>query len=146
MEIGTVQLEQFLSLAIEAAKNGEWALTVVACLVLAVFLVRKFLGPKFPFLTTGTGGAVVNIALAALAGLATSMVGGVPFTWGLLAATIFSVMAAGGFSLGKALLASLPAFQAVSPDAEAKAKEAGDAAVKKAAALKSAEDIINGPK
>lgn len=106
-QLDPANLEAFVGLIVKAAASGHWAAVAILALIAVVFFVRKFLGPKFPVLQTGAGGAALNIAASILAGLALKVLGGVPFTWALVGAVTLASLSAGWFSLANALLPSL---------------------------------------
>jgi hypothetical protein len=98
-------LEAFAKLAFEAAKTGNAWMLVSLGLILAVYLVRKFLGPKVPFLQTQAGGAILNLVMAFAGAIASALIAGQSMN-PLLAVAAFKVAftAAGGFTLVKHLL------------------------------------------
>ncbi len=140
----------FVQLLVNAAMSGRWPLLVALALVGIVWLLRKLVAPKVPFFATGEGGAVMNLATSFTLALATALLPGAAFTWSLLwVALQASLVASGGWSLLKYLLPLIPGLSGLMArgDAtaiEADAKAAGDVAAK-AAAIKTATDIINKP-
>lgn len=139
-QLDPANLEVFVGLLAKAFSNGQYALTAVLGLIAAVFGVRKFLGPKYPALQTGRGGAVLTIAASALSGIALKILSGVPFSWALVATVAIGSVAAGWFSLSNSLFkrADAPAIIAATE------KQALAAAV--GAKSPTVQDIANGPK
>ena len=56
---------------VSAAQAKNWLLLVPVVVILAIYLVRKFLGPKIPFLQTDRGGAL----MALIGAVATAVIG-----------------------------------------------------------------------
>ncbi len=64
MDPATINPDDALSLVkaiIDAAGAKNWLLLVPVACLLVVFLVRKFVGPKVPWLQTDRGGALLNL-------------------------------------------------------------------------------------
>jgi hypothetical protein len=144
METGLTpdNLETFLPFVLKAMQSGQWAVVAAVALITGVWAVRKYVGPKYPFLATGTGGLVLNLLGSFGSGLLTAATG-VPFTWALVWSVVVSVLGTYGWSL----LKLLPVFSRGSADdAEAKAKAAGLAAANVIVAKQpSSDQIANGP-
>jgi hypothetical protein len=137
-------LEAFLGLIVAAIKGGQWPLVGILTLILGVWAVRKFLGPKYPALQTGAAGAALNILAGFLTAVGVSLIGGIPFTWALAGSALLSSVAAGWFSLASAFLPD--AFKRGDPAAiTAKAEKLALAAAAKAPPAPSSTDIANGP-
>ena len=139
-------LQAFAELALAAAKSGNVAMLLSLALVLVVWAIRKFLGPKIPFLNTQLGGALVTLVGAFGAALATTLAGGGVFSWAIaLGALKVAFTAAGGWTLIKHLTT---AFKPVDPVAIKNAAEAeGAKAVEVAIAdgkVVSIEEAIRG--
>lgn len=101
-------VEAFLKLILDAALAGNWAFVGAALLVAAVFLVRKYVAPKVPFLASDLGGGLLVILGSAAGAVAAALQSGGGFTWALaIAALKVSFMAAGGYSLLKKALVPL---------------------------------------
>jgi hypothetical protein len=136
-------LEAFLGLIVAAIKGGQWPLVAILTLILGVWAVRKFLGPKYPALQTGAAGAALNILAGFLTAVGVSLIGGIPFTWALAGSALLSSIAAGWFSLASAFFPD--AFKRGDPAAiVTKAEKAGLAAAVVAKPPRST-DIANGP-
>ncbi len=134
-------LEAFLGLVVAAIKGGQWPLVAVLVLILGVWAIRKFLGPKYPALQTGAAGASLNILAGFLTAVGVSLIGGIPFTWALAGSALLSSVAAGWFSLASAFFPNL--FSRGDASAEiAKAEKLAAAVVAKPP---SSTDIANGP-
>lgn len=137
----------------DAITGGHYAYAAAAGLVLVVALVKRYLGPKVPWLHSDVGGSLLTLTGAFGGAMATSLAGGGPVTWSLAKSAIaVGVTAAGGYALIKKLIIeplikplraklppwAQPIFSVVlwifdKPDAaaqvEASASAAGDAAV-----------------
>lgn len=124
-------LEAFAKLALDAARSGNAWMLISLALILAVYLVRKFLGPKVPFLRTQGGGAILNLVMAFAGALASTLLAGQTMS-PLLALAAFKVAftAAGGWTLVKHLLSLVRVDpEAIKAAAEAEGVKAKDAAV-----------------
>lgn len=141
-------LEAFAKLAFESAKTGNAWMLVSLSLIGSVALVRKFLGPKIPFLQTQAGGAILNLVMAMGGATATALMSGQPMS-PELALTAFKVAfsAAGGFTLVKHLLTLFKGRDPVQikADAAAEGVKAGEAANANGEIL-SVRDVIEGKK
>lgn len=123
-------LEVFAKLALDAARSGNAWMLISLALILAVYLVRKFLGPKVPFLQTQGGGALLNLVMAFAGALASTLLAGQTMS-PLLALAAFKVAfaAAGGWTLVKHLLSLIRVDPvAIKAEAEAAGVKAGEAA------------------
>lgn len=136
-------IETFAKLAVDAAQQGNSGMLLSLALVGVIWGVRKFLGPKVPFLQTQAGGALLTLGTAFGGGLASSLASGQKISGPIaLGALKVAFTAAGGWTLIKHLLS---AFQ---PDAKAiklEAVKAGEQAGKDAKIL-SITDIVDGDK
>lgn len=145
MDLSTVSpdnIEQFVNLVFDAIKGGNWWLLVALGLVLVVWLVRKLLGPKVPWLQTQAGGAILNLVISFGGALATVLVTGQPMGWLVaLGALKVAFTAAGGWTLVKHLLTLLGGADAAAIKADA--EKAGEAAAAKAPVL-SITDAVKG--
>lgn len=139
MEPTPDNLEVFAGLVTKAIQNGQWAVVVALGIVAAVWAVRKFLGPKYPALATGRGGAILNMAASFGSGLAVAAAGA-PFSWAMVLSLALSLFTAGGWSLVSSLLFGRGDAKA----AEAEAEKKGLAAAVDAKSP-TAEDVANGP-
>lgn len=97
MDPATLNPDDALSLIkaiIDAASAKNWLLlTPVACL-LVVFVVRKFVGPKVPWLQTDRGGALLNLLSAiAAAVISAAVVPGPKTVVGVVIAALTVLMA-----------------------------------------------------
>jgi hypothetical protein len=135
-------LQGLAELAIGAAKTGNWALLLSLALGIVVFLVRKFVGPKVPFLQTQLGGALLTLVGSFGAAITETLAKGTGFGWETaLAALKVAFTAAGGWTLIKHLLT---AFKPVDPVAiKNEAVAAGVKAVGEAKVI-SLEEAIQG--
>jgi hypothetical protein len=117
---------------LDAVMSGQWVLAAALALVLAVALLRRFGGSRWPVLSNpkvaplltilGAFGGMLATAILAGASVSTAM------AWTALKAAFF---ASGGYHLAKLYLGDLPWIGALFQSkkrAEA-AKQAGDAAV-----------------
>ena len=141
-------LEAFAKLAFEAAKTGNAWMVISLALIAAVFLVRKFLGPKVPFLQTQAGGAILNLVLAFAGAVASALMAGQSMNPVLaLAAFKVAFTAAGGFTLVKHLLTLFKGKnpEQIKAEAAAEGVKAGEAAVAKGEIL-SVKDVLEGKK
>ncbi len=134
-------LEVFSGLVVKAVQGGHWAALVALCIVAAVWGIRKYLGPKFPALATGRGGAILNLVGSFGSGLVVAATGA-PFSWAMVLSLALSLFTAGGWSL----ISSLIFGRGDAADSEAKAKAAGLAAANAVAGKPPTSDsIANGP-
>ncbi len=144
METGLTpdNLETFLPFVVKAIQSGQWAVVAAVALIAGVWAVRKFLGPKHPFLATGTGGLVLNLVGSFGSGLLTAATG-VPFSWAIVWSVLVSILSTYGWSL----LKLLPVFSRGSAAEEI--KKADKAAALAAANAKplppTSDQIANGP-
>jgi hypothetical protein len=77
MDPATLNPDDALSLIkaiIDAAGAKNWLLLVPVACLLAVFLIRKFVGPKVPWLQTDRGGALLNLLSAIAAAVISAAV------------------------------------------------------------------------
>lgn len=129
---------------LQAIMGGQYALAAALALVLAVALLRRYGVGRWPALGTAAAGSILVLVGGFGAALATSLLAGSALSGGLAYSALkLSVLAAGGFSIAKPLLAWLqgkapawasPAFKLVSwifdkPSKVERAEAAGDAAV-----------------
>jgi hypothetical protein len=145
-------LEVFLKLILDSAAGGQWAMLGALLLVGGVFLARKTLAPKVPFLATPEGGSLLNL-LGSFGSALVLALTGTPFSWALVWAVLLSVLSTGGRAFVKNLLwpmlLRIPALANLfgrgdAAEATAKAQKAGLAAAVVAKAPK-ADDVANGP-
>jgi membrane-bound metal-dependent hydrolase YbcI (DUF457 family) len=136
-------LEAFLGLIVAAIKGGQWPLVAVLTLILGVWAVRKFLGPKYPALLTGAAGASLNILAGFLTAVGVSLIGGIPFTWALAGSALLSSVAAGWFSLASAFFPG--AFSRGNAAASISEAEKRGLAAAVAATPPTSDSIANGP-
>jgi hypothetical protein len=133
-------LDAFVKAALDAVNSKNYPLLAALGVVLAVWILRKYGGEKFPVLRTDRGGASLALLTSAAGAVVTALLSGTPFTWPLAGkALVTAFLAVGGFSLVKKL---------VTGDAD-KAKADAKAAGEKAAAVApvpSPMDIVNGGK
>lgn len=122
--------ELFAKLLMEAAKSKNGFMLLALALILAVFLTRKFLASRVPFLGTKAGGALLVFVQAFAGAVATALTAGEPMSWPLaLMALKVALTGAGGWTLLKdvfSLLKSKTADDAKAAATEAGAKAAGD--------------------
>ncbi len=120
-------LEVFAKLAWQAVQTGNAWLILSFALVLVVWGVRKFLGPKVPFLQTQAGGAILTL-VGSFAGAAGSALMAGQAMSPVLALAAFKVAfaASGGWTLVKHLLTLIKSADAakIKAEAEAAGKEA----------------------
>lgn len=120
-------IEAFAKLAWQAVQSGNAWLILSFALVLAVYLVRKFLGTKVPFLQTQAGGAILTL-VGSFAGAAGSALMAGQTMSPVLALAAFKVAfaASGGWTLVKHLLTLIKSADAakIKAEAEAAGKEA----------------------
>lgn len=127
----------------DAFVDGQPMLAAALALVLAVALARKYLAPRWKFLATDAGGALLVLLGAMGSAFAAALAGGaslsLALTWQALGV---AVTAAGGYTLIKRLIinplqgkgpawlrAALRVLTWIFDDRSAKAAEAGDKAV-----------------
>lgn len=93
-----------------AVMGGQWALVAALALVATVFVLRKYVSPKVPFLASDAGGVLLAFVGSAAGGMATAFAAGQPFTWALLLKVVqVAFLAMGGFAALKKFLAPLAA-------------------------------------
>lgn len=131
MDPASINPDDALSLIkaiIEAAGAKNWLLlTPVACL-LVVFIIRKFVGPKVPWLQTDRGGALLNLISAiGAAVISAAIVPGPKTVLGVLVTVVTVLMA------NQMLFAYLNKFLSASGADAVKAIDAKVAAVTTAA-------------
>jgi hypothetical protein len=136
-------LEAFLGLIVAAIKGGQWPLLSILTLILGVWAIRKYLGPKHPALLTGAAGASLNILAGFLTAVGVSLIGGIPFTWALAGSALLSSVAAGWFSLASALLPGT--FKRGDAPASITAAEKAGLAAAVTAKPPTSDSIANGP-
>lgn len=81
-------VEQILA----AAQAKNWLLLVPVACLLAVYLVRRFLGPKVPWLQTDRGGALLNLLSAVFAAVVSAALVPGPHTVVSVIGTIVTVL------------------------------------------------------
>lgn len=115
-------LSAFAGIAVDAAKQGNSAMLISLAVVVAVWLVRKYLGPKIPFLQTKRGGAILGLLTSLSGGVASTLASGKGWSWDILvSAAKIAFTAAGGWMTMKHLI-----FDDVDPGAiKTDAKQAG---------------------
>jgi hypothetical protein len=132
-----------------AFSGGHYAYCGALGMILGVALVKRYLGPKVPWLHSDAGGSTLALLGATATALSAGLASGGPVTWGLIkGAGMVGIGAAGGYAmlknlviepLLKPLAAKAPAWaQPIfamifwvfdRPDPIATAVKAGDAAV-----------------
>jgi hypothetical protein len=119
--------EAFARLVLDAVASGNGMLLVALALVGLTALARRFAGAKVPFLNTDVGGTLLAFALGFFGAVATALAAGEALSVDLLLSALkVTVAAIGGYNALKKL--AVPALM------QAKAKAAGDVAVKSAPA------------
>jgi hypothetical protein len=90
----------------EAVLHGQWYLAAALALVLVVALVRRYAGPRVPFLHSDAGGALLALVGSYGGAVATALAaGGAVFSAHLAwVALTVAIAAAGGYSLIKKLI------------------------------------------
>lgn len=107
----------------DAVMGGNFALVAALALVLIVFVLRKFVGPKVPFLASDAGGVVLAFLSAFGGALATAFGAHAAFSLALLfKAAQVAFLAMGGYAALKKLLG--PALDALLQKLGLKAKAA----------------------
>lgn len=105
LAVSPENLGEFVALVLQAAQGGQWPMVAALALVAVVWAARKWGAPQVPFLGTPEGGAILNIATGFAGAFLTALMGGTPFTWGLLWASLqVSLLAAGGWAMLKSLV------------------------------------------
>lgn len=95
----------FISATLDAAKSGQWRILAGFLLVGLVWAARKWGSGVAPWLKTDRGGAALVLALALLGGVATTLLSGQAFAWGLLVNSLsMAFTAAGGYAVLKKIL------------------------------------------
>lgn len=95
----------FVSSVLNAAKAGQWRLLAGFLLVGLVWAARKWGSGAVPWLKTDRGGAALVLVLALLGGIATTLLSGQAFAWGLLVNSLsMAFTAAGGYAVLKKIL------------------------------------------
>jgi hypothetical protein len=108
-------LEALARLALTAVNDGNWPLVLALALVAAVWLVRKTVAPKVPFLASDVGGGLLALAGGVTGAVASALLGGGVLSAPLLLAGLkVGFMAAGGWSTLKRLAVwALPKLKAL---------------------------------
>lgn len=137
-----IGLEALAKLLMQAAQDKNGFMLLAIALVGAVYLTRKFLAKKIPFLQSQAGGSILVFVNAFAGMLITSLASGQPMS-GAMALTALKIAftAAGGWTLVKHLLSSLRKEDV--EEIKAEAVQAGEKAASDAP-VKSLEDIANG--
>lgn len=120
-------LEVFAKLLFEAAKSGNAWLLISLALIGGVYLVRRFLGGKVPFLKSQAGGALLNLVMAFAGAIASALLAGQSMSPVVaLAAFKIAFAAAGGWTIVKHLLTLLKGKdpEAIKAESEAAGKDA----------------------
>lgn len=120
-------LEVFAQLAWKAVQTGNAWLIFSFALVLVVYLVRKFLGPRVPFLQTQAGGAILTLVGSFAGATGSALMAGQAMNPALaLAAFKVAFTASGGWTLVKHLMTLIKTADAekIKAEAEAAGKEA----------------------
>lgn len=95
-------IAQLLSLLGQGAASKNYGLVAVAALIGTVYLVRKFLVPRLPdgkakaFLSSSSGGWVLNAVASVAGALATSLIAGAPVTVSVILAAVVTALAGAG--------------------------------------------------
>jgi hypothetical protein len=84
------------AILVQAIERGDWALVVVAGLVLATFIARKMLTPLVPFLSTDAGGVLLSLVGLTSSLLCGSLVAGVPLSASLVVGSVLTAASASG--------------------------------------------------
>ena len=77
---------------IAAAQAKNWLLLVPVACLLAVYLVRRFVGPKIPWLNTDRGGALLNLLSAVFAAVVSAALVPGPHTVVSVIGTVVTVL------------------------------------------------------
>ncbi len=103
-----VDLSALIDLLSGAISSQNWPYAVVLLVIGGVYLVRKLLAPRVPFLASDVGGAALVVLAGASSELGKVLAGGASFKWSMAAAALaLSFKAAGGYALAKKLLVPL---------------------------------------
>lgn len=97
-----------------ALNGGHYALAASAALIVAVALLRKYAGGRWPWMHTDAGSASLVLAGSLGTALFGSLAGGGPMTWHLLYASLLvAFTAAGGYTALKKI--ALPPLMRILP-------------------------------
>jgi hypothetical protein len=131
-------IETFARVVFNAVMTKNWALVAALAVVGLVFVARKYLAPKVPFLATGRGGALLVMVTSLAGAIANAVLAGAPFNVGLLLkAAGVAFTAAGGFAMAKKLI--------FGDDAAAVQRvEAAGLAAESKTEVKTPMDVVNG--
>lgn len=92
----------------DAVSSGNWVLVAALALVLLVFVLRKFVSSKVPFLASDEGGVLLTFAGSFGGALATALAAGESASWALaFTAAKVAFLAMGGYAALKKLLLPL---------------------------------------
>lgn len=91
-----------------AVMAGQWALVAALALVLVVFVLRKFVSGKVPFLASDAGGIMLAFVGSLGGAFATAFAAGESFSWSLaFKAAQVAFLAMGGYAALKKLVLPL---------------------------------------
>lgn len=86
----------------EKVLSGEWLAVAAIGVVLAVYLTRRFVAPRIPFLLTDHGGAILALAGGILGGVSNAVLAGNEISFMVVQTGVtVGFVAAGGYATVK---------------------------------------------
>ena len=92
----------------QALTSRNWGLLACAAVLCAVYVVRRFLKARVPWLSSDVAGVLLSVVTATVLSVSTTLAAGQPLTASLLLGAILTAAGASGvWSWGRKLAASL---------------------------------------
>lgn len=102
-----VGLGEVVKLVVQAVSSRNWGLLACALVLGAVYVVRRFLSARVPWLSSDVAGVVLSMATAVSLSLVAALQSGTPVTLSLVLGALLTAAGASGlFSWGKKLTAA----------------------------------------
>jgi hypothetical protein len=102
-----VALGEVVKLVVQALTSRNWGLLACALVLGAVYVVRRFLASRVPWLSSDVAGVVLSMATAVSLSLVAALQTGTPITLSLVLGALLTAAGASGlFSWGKKLTAA----------------------------------------
>ncbi|ATB41127.1 hypothetical protein CYFUS_006589 [Cystobacter fuscus] len=111
-----VGLGEVVKLVVQALTSRNWGLLACALVLGAVYVVRRFLSSRVPWLSTDVAGVLLSMATAVSLTLVAALQAGTPITLSLVLGALLTAAGASGlFSWGKKLTAAAKGKVAARP-------------------------------
>ncbi|EPX56173.1 hypothetical protein D187_007515 [Cystobacter fuscus DSM 2262] len=102
-----VGLGEVVKLVVQALTSRNWGLLACALVLGAVYVVRRFLSPRVPWLSSDVAGVLLSMATAVSLALVAALQAGTPISLSLVLGALLTAAGASGlFSWGKKLTAA----------------------------------------